>query len=81
MSNTANKINWFPGHMAKALRDMAEEVKKVDMVIYVLDARAPLSSVNPEFVAIIGDKPIIYILNKCDMADEQKINMWKNQFQ
>ena len=55
------KINWFPGHMAKALRDMAEEVKKVDMIIYVLDARAPMSSVNPEFLAIIGEKPILIL--------------------
>lgn len=67
------KINWFPGHMAKALRDMAEEVKKVDMIIYVLDARAPKSSVNPEFIGIIGDKPILYILNKADMVNSQDL--------
>ena len=67
------KIHWFPGHMAKALRDMAEEVKKVDMVIYVLDARAPKSSVNPEFIAIIGDKPILYILNKADMVEVEDL--------
>ncbi len=65
------KINWFPGHMAKALRDMADEVKNIDMVIYVLDARAPKSSVNPEFIGIIGNKPILYVLNKADMVDEK----------
>lgn len=65
------KIHWFPGHMAKALRAMAEEVKNIDMVIYVLDARAPKSSLNPEFIAIIGNKPILYVLNKADMVEEK----------
>ena len=74
------KINWFPGHMAKALRDMAEEVKKVDMVIYVLDSRAPKSSVNPEFITIIGDKPILYVLNKADMVEESDLNVFKQYF-
>lgn len=74
------KIHWFPGHMAKALRDMAEEVKKVDMVIYVLDSRAPKSSVNPEFIAIIGDKPILYVLNKSDMVDANDLAKFKKEF-
>lgn len=59
--------------MAKALRDMAEEVKNVDMVIYVLDARAPKSSVNPEFVGIIGNKPILYVLNKADLVQKDDL--------
>ena len=74
------KINWFPGHMAKALRDMAEEVKKVDMIIYVLDARAPKSSVNPEFLAIIGNKPILYVLNKSDMVEAHHLDEFKAYF-
>lgn len=74
------KINWFPGHMAKALRDMAEEVKKVDMVIYVLDARAPKSSVNPEFIGIIGGKPILYVLNKADMVEQEDISRVREYF-
>ena len=74
------KINWFPGHMAKALRDMAEEVKNVDMVIYVLDARAPKSSVNPEFVGIIGSKPILYIFNKSDMVEEEDLKKHMDYF-
>ena len=73
-------INWFPGHMAKALRDMTEEVKKVDMVLYVLDSRAPISSVNPEFIEIIGDKPILYILNKADMVENEDIAKFKKFF-
>lgn len=68
MSNI--NINWFPGHMTKALRDMTEEVKNVDMVLYVLDARAPKSCLNPEFISIIGNKPVLYILNKSDLVEE-----------
>lgn len=67
------KINWFPGHMTKALREMEEEAKNVDMIIYVLDARAPKSCVNPEFIKIIGNKPILYVLNKADMVEEQDL--------
>ena len=68
------KINWFPGHMTKALREMEDESKKVDMVIYVLDARAPMSCINPEFVNIIGNKPILYVLNKADMVDTKDLH-------
>ena len=75
-----SKIHWFPGHMAKALRAMADEVKNIDMVIYMLDARAPLSSVNPEFVAIIGNKPILYVLNKVDLIEENQAKFFYSQF-
>lgn len=68
-----NKINWFPGHMKKALEEMQAEVKNVDAVIYVLDARAPKACLNPSFVRIIGTKPILFVLNKCDLADEKKV--------
>lgn len=67
------KINWFPGHMQKALRMMESEAKNVDALIYVLDSRAPFACLNPEFVRIIGSKPILYVLNKIDLADEKKI--------
>jgi len=72
------KINWFPGHMAKTLRTLADEIKNIDIVIYVLDARAPKSSINPEFISIIGDKPIIYVFNKIDLVNELDINDFKN---
>lgn len=71
------KINWFPGHMQKTLRMMEEEVKKIDVLIYVLDARAPLACINPEFVKIIGEKPILYVFNKIDLADKNKIKKIK----
>lgn len=74
------KINWFPGHMTKALRMMQEEVKNVDAIIYVLDARAPLACLNPAFISVIGEKPILFVLNKIDMADSVKIKEIKKKF-
>jgi ribosome biogenesis GTPase A len=73
-------IQWFPGHMTKALRMMEEEIKLVDLVIYVLDSRAPFSCVNPSFAAIIGNKPIIYVLNKADLSDEKLVSEWAKYF-
>lgn len=67
------KINWFPGHMNKALKDMAEQLKKVDVVLYLLDARIPMSSLNPSLSKLAENKPTLYIFNKIDMADEQKV--------
>ena len=60
------KINWFPGHMAKAMRKTEEDVKLCDGVIYVLDARAPYASVNQKLMKIFGNKPVVYALNKVD---------------
>lgn len=73
-------IHWFPGHMAKALRMMQEEIKVVDCVIYVLDARAPFSSINPKFDGLIERKPILYILNKADLVPEPELRKWKAYF-
>lgn len=73
-------IQWFPGHMNKALKMMQEEVKKVDAIIYVLDSRAPFSCVNPKFTNIIKEKPIVYVFNKSDMADMDKVKAWANYF-
>lgn len=74
------KINWFPGHMTKALRLMQEEASNVDAIIYVLDARAPFACLNPAFATILGNKPILFILNKIDMADNKKIKNIKTSF-
>lgn len=73
-------IQWFPGHMTKALRMMEKEIAIVDCVIYVLDARAPFSSLNPKLHTLIGEKPIIYALNKIDMADERRVKEWAEYF-
>lgn len=73
------KINWFPGHMAKALRMMQEEVKNVSTIIYVLDSRAPFSCINPSFLKVIGNKPIVYVLNKCDMVNSDELKIWQKE--
>lgn len=69
-------IQWFPGHMTKAIRMMKEEIKPVDCVIYVLDARIPRSSVNPSFDEIIAGKPRLYVLNKADLVPQAALNKW-----
>ncbi len=74
-------IQWFPGHMTKALRMMGENIKIVDAVGYVLDARAPLACFNPNFEKIIGDKPCVFILNKCDLSDPKKVEQWCRHFE
>lgn len=73
-------IQWFPGHMTKALRMMQDNIALSDAVGYVLDARAPASSFNPELDKITGSKPCVYILNKCDLADDSKIKAWDEFF-
>lgn len=73
-------IQWFPGHMTKALRMMQDNADIVDAIGYVLDARAPASCFNPSFNKIIGNKPCVFILNKCDLADESKLEEWRKYF-
>lgn len=79
--NGNNKIiNWFPGHMTKALRMMAEEVKNIDAIIYVLDARAPMSCLNPSFYNLTENKPTLYVLNKADMCEKADVDYWVKFF-
>lgn len=73
-------IHWFPGHMTKSLRLIEENVKSVDAVVYVLDARAPLSCINESFDKLIEGKSILYVLNKTDLADKQKVAQWLDCF-
>ncbi len=74
-------INWYPGHMAKARRIIEEHIKKVDVVIELLDARIPRSSANPIISELIRNKPHIVILNKSDLADPQTTKEWTVFFQ
>lgn len=71
-----NNIQWFPGHMAKTRRKISEDLKKVDVVAEVLDARAPLSSRNPEVETIIASKPRLIVLGKTDLADAIQTENW-----
>lgn len=73
-------IQWFPGHMTKALRAMEKSIQKVDCVIYMLDARAPYSCINPEFEAIIKNRPVLYVLNKSDLVNQNAVNKWIDYF-
>lgn len=77
----AKDIQWFPGHMAKALREINERIKLVDIVIEICDARAPHSSINPELYNIIKNKPRIMLLSKKDLADEKITLNWLNYFE
>lgn len=70
-------IQWFPGHMTKALREMEKELKNVDLIFYCLDARAPLSCLNPKLSNLAKNKKIIYVLNKCDLVDEKSLEKFK----
>ncbi|MDE6613683.1 MAG: ribosome biogenesis GTPase YlqF [Clostridia bacterium] len=65
------RIQWFPGHMTKAMRMMQENVPACDGLIYVLDARCPAASFNEKLLKISGAKPVLYILNKSDLADNK----------
>ena len=81
--NSYHKINlnWFPGHMAKTLRQIEADLKLVDLVIELLDARIPISSQNPETKKLMADKKRIVILNKSDLADEKENIKWVNKFE
>ena len=76
MSNEANIIQWFPGHMAKTRRKITESLSLVDAVVEITDARIPVSSRNPELAGIVVNKPLIVLLNKCDMADPNETQKW-----
>lgn len=65
-------IQWFPGHMAKARREVSEKLKLVDIIFELVDARIPYSSRNPMIDEIIQHKPRLLLLNKSDMADQSK---------
>lgn len=73
-------IQWFPGHMARARRILAENLSLVDVVVELVDARIPLSSRNPEIDRILGVKPRVLVCNKADLADPQTISTWQSYY-
>jgi len=75
------KIQWYPGHMYKANKEIKAALPKVDLVIEVLDARIPYSSQNPLLASLRGEKPCIKLLNKFDLADPEITRDWKNHFE
>ena len=75
-----SQIHWFPGHMKKALNEIEAKIKLVDIVIEILDARAPLSSINPEFEKRIQNKKRLFVLSKSDLADPVETKKWEQYF-
>ncbi|ASK79797.1 ribosome biogenesis GTPase YlqF [Paraphotobacterium marinum] len=73
-------IQWFPGHMHKAQKEIQEILPKIDLIIEILDARIPFSSNNPLISDFIKDKPLIKVLNKNDLADKKNIKQWCNYY-
>ena len=80
MNENKTNINWFPGHMAKTRKQITEDLKLVDVVIEILDARIPISSQNPEIKQITQNKKKVVVLNKCDLSDENDNKKWMEHF-
>ena len=74
------QVQWYPGHMTKAKRAMKEDMKLVDLVVEILDARAPLSSRNPDIDELSGNKARLVLLNKADLADAKANKIWEQYF-
>lgn len=74
------QIQWFPGHMAKARREISEKMKLIDIVIELVDARAPLSSKNPMFNEVCNNKPRLIVMTKKDLADPKATQQWIEYF-
>ncbi len=75
-----NQINWYPGHMAKARRQLLEQLKRIDVVVEIVDARAPRASRNPDFDDLFAGKTRIVLLNKSDLADDHVSEEWIQYF-
>ena len=76
----SKQIQWFPGHMAKARREIGEKIKLIDIVVELVDARAPLSSKNPMFNEICNNKPRLIVMTKKDLADDRITKQWIEYF-
>lgn len=73
-------IQWFPGHMTKAIRMMEENLRLVDALVYVIDSRAVYSSDNPRFDKLLRGKRVLYVFNKCDLVEERDLALWCERF-
>lgn len=81
MSNQKEKqIQWYPGHMFKSMREIKEKLKLMDMVMVLVDARIPISSMNPEVLKLVKHKPVLVLLNKMDLADKKSLQAFIKYF-
>lgn len=79
--DTRKNLKWFPGHIKKALEDIEDnKIKLADVILYVLDSRAPFSCMNPNVNKIVHGKPIIYVFNKSDLADDKRVSEIQKEF-
>ena len=76
----ANNIHWFPGHMNKALHEVEEKLKIIDVIIELFDARAPLSSINENLEKATKHKKKVYVFTKSDLADQKQTELWRKHF-
>lgn len=74
------QVNWYPGHIAKAERQLKEQLKLVDVVLEIRDARIPISTTHPQIQAWIGEKPKILVMNKKDMISKKDMQKWSQYF-
>ena len=74
------KINWYPGHMARAKKKLIEQLSRVDVVVELCDARIPRASRNPDLNELVKNKKRLLILNKADLADEAQTRAWLGYF-
>lgn len=75
------QIQWYPGHMVKSIRQISENLNKMDLVFILLDARLPLSSMNPKILKLLENKRVIILFNKMDLADLNKTLLWQEYYQ
>ena len=80
MNQEKMNIQWYPGHMTKTRRQIEADLKLVDAVCEIVDARIPMSSRNPDIDSICGAKPRMIILNRIDMADPEMVRVWTDYF-
>ena len=73
-------INWYPGHMAKARKDLTEQIRRADVVVEMIDARIPRSSRNPDLKKLTGRRKSLLVMNKADLADENETKRWLARF-
>ena len=80
MNDYQSLINWYPGHMARTKRVLQDQIKHIDLIIEICDARLPFASRNPELIRMIGTKPHLLFMNKSDLADPAENSLWIRYF-
>ena len=80
-ANKYKQINWYPGHMFKSFKIIESELKMMDIVLLLVDARVPYSSMNPQILKILKNKPTVILLNKMDLADPNNLNKWVKYYE